>query len=103
MTLTSGICIFRKSSLDYVGGWDERFRGYGLEDNAMTIQIGRSKLPIMQMPFRCYHIFHPRNKADGTIQHDHYDQNVQYLREHISNAYRPAAVIGDIHKYANET
>ena len=42
MPLCGGLVLFQRPFLARLGGWDERFLGWGGEDNAMDIKVQRS-------------------------------------------------------------
>ena len=71
-----GICIFRKEAIDKIGGWDERFLGWGAEDDFLTIKVNHF-LSFKEMPNRCYHLFHNRSQTDMKF----YQRNLELLQK----------------------
>lgn len=63
MPLCGGMTIFKKESLEKIGGWPEEFFGWGAEDDAMSIKV-RHFLKWKEMDFSCYHLFHERVTPD---------------------------------------
>lgn len=91
MPLCGGMTIFRKESLEKIGGWPEEFFGWGAEDDAMSIKV-RHFLNWKEMDFACYHLYHER----VIPQKEFYYRNLQIyqnyanapkekLEEYISN------------------
>jgi GT2 family glycosyltransferase len=87
MNFTSGICAIKRSMLESIGGWDERFEGWGGEDDAMTHQITLRSSNIIQLKNECFHLYHPRTTTDGTHLHNKYNNNLDFLKEHRENRY----------------
>lgn len=79
-TFAGGLLILRKAAFEKIGGWDERFEGWGGEDDALSHVI-YNRLTSKTFEFPFYHIDHPRTLNDG-IQQEKY-QNNKYLAEEI--------------------
>lgn len=71
-TFAGGILLLTRAALRKLGGWDERFEGWGGEDDAMSHLI-YNKLSSKSFHFPFYHIDHPRTKADGNQQQKYLD------------------------------
>jgi hypothetical protein len=63
INLTGGIVIYKKESILKIGGWDENFIGWGGEDDWQTRKT-QMFLRFLEMPYRCYHLFHQRVNPD---------------------------------------
>lgn len=66
-TLTGGISIFKKESIQKIGGWNEDFVGITLE-NQFQDQMVRNFLNWKQMDFNGYHLNHNIEKFDINLQ-----------------------------------
>ena len=61
-TIAGGLIFMRREALLRIGGWDERFEGWGGEDAAMSkLIINRLKFSILDLD--TYHIDHDRSQA----------------------------------------
>jgi len=71
-----GICVFRRDVYFALGGMDERFIGWGGEDDAMSVNLGRftDRLAVQKNAV-AYHLYHPR--APDRYEHPHYRQNLE--------------------------
>lgn len=74
-----GICVFRRNVYFALGGMDERFFGWGGEDDAMSINLRRhtDRLAV-QRGAVAYHLWHPRPASRYT--HAHYAGNLEQLK-----------------------
>lgn len=79
-----GLFVIRRNAFEALGGFDERFVGWGGEDDAMSIKLDKlvpnTRVLVGQA---AYHLFHERQRArlDG---HSHYAQNVALLKQYHS-------------------
>jgi hypothetical protein len=79
----SGIVGYTKDVLVKMHGWDERFEGWGGEDN---IQFLKTKFYAKHLMLKnnCYHLYHSRGKFNGTNKHPKYKKNLdlyfKYMR-----------------------
>lgn len=55
-----GIIMFRKSTLEKIGGWNEDFWGWGCEDDAQSFKVFTLDLNHLQCENKCYHLYHMR-------------------------------------------
>lgn len=71
----AGLLVMKREHFEAVGGYDERFEGWGYEDNAfrmaLNVLVGNS----LRLPgFDCYHLWHPVSPTEGfespTIGHN---------------------------------
>lgn len=77
-----GICVFRRAVYFALGGMDERFLGWGGEDDAMSANLERYTDRIaMQKDTLAYHLWHPRPAQ--RYEHPHYRKNLA-----LANHYR---------------
>jgi glycosyltransferase involved in cell wall biosynthesis len=105
--LCSGIVAFTRNCFEEMGGWDERLRGWGGEDDAVLIKLNRLGIKHKFIPYNCYHFFHERTKYD-THLHENYNNNLNILnelntldatilKEQTSESFKTC---GDINKYS---
>lgn len=79
LALCGGLFVIRRTAFAHVGGFDERFLGWGGEDDAMTIKVERARLSCVELDDEpALHLWHPRPRA-RTTGHPHYAQNVALL------------------------
>lgn len=70
-----GICVFRREVFFALGGMDERFLGWGGEDDAMSINLERYTTRIaVQRDTPACHLWHPRDAQ--RYRHPHYRNNL---------------------------
>lgn len=79
MPLCGGMTIFKRDSLERIGGWPEEFFGWGAEDDAMSIKV-KHFLRWKEMDLSCYHLYHTRVVPD--IQY--YQRNLMIYQNYIS-------------------
>lgn len=69
LPLCSGVVIFQRAYVSLLGGWDERFHGWGGEDDAMTVKVERAGLPLrIAANTQGFHLHHRR--ADAALAPD---------------------------------
>ncbi len=73
--LCGGICMFRKDTINKIGGWNEEFIGWGGEDDFQSIKV-KNFLTHTEIPNKCYHLFHNREQPDMPS----YQRNLQLLQ-----------------------
>ena len=66
-TFAAGIMLMQRQAIEKIGGWDERFEGWGVEDDAITHLI-RNVLSNITLNCRMYHVDHARSAFDGSTQ-----------------------------------
>ena len=94
-----GIVVMQRAVAARVGGWDERFLGWGAEDDAMTVKLQRAGVPMRVFDDTGgFHLEHRRagnhEAADHAPQdhaphdHPHYVDNLGLLRQwhHLPDA-----------------
>jgi len=80
--LCGGLVLFQRQYLALLGGWDERFLGWGGEDNAMDIKLQRAGLRgIMLKDSPGFHLAHRR--VEATVAADPYYRNNLALLEQL--------------------
>ncbi len=64
MPFAGASIIIERETLEFLNGWDERYAGWGCEDNAMSILFRRSSKRLNPHAFRSriYHMWHPYSK-----------------------------------------
>lgn len=72
--LCGGICMFKKESIQKIGGWNEDFSGWGAEDDFVSIKV-QNFLNWKELPYKCYHLYHQRPAPDMNL----YQRNLQLL------------------------
>ncbi|HED13199.1 MAG TPA: glycosyltransferase [Gammaproteobacteria bacterium] len=80
LCMAGGIYILTREFFVRVGGMDERFYGWGGEDDAMSIKLQSMspKVAIARMA-KAWHLWHP---GDNCYSHDHYQKNRQLLQQY---------------------
>ena len=79
LCFSGGITLFKKTFYEKVGGFDERFEGWGAEDDAMDIKIKAITSQIITIEDQlAYHLWHPRNAQRKN--NFYYKKNSQLLR-----------------------
>jgi len=82
IVLCGGVFVIRRDAFVHIGGFDERFLGWGGEDDAMTIKVERARLSCVELDDEiALHLWHPRPRAT-TRRQPHYAQNVALLRDY---------------------
>jgi hypothetical protein len=77
-----GLFFMRTDAFRHVGGWDERFVGWGGEDDAMTYKVERARLSAVELDERCaIHLWH-RRAADATSGQPAYATNLALLADY---------------------
>lgn len=90
--LSGGVCSFRVDSFfDKIGGFDERFEGWGGEDDEMHNHIISIGVSIYSFSNTAIHLNHERNHNEGRWQ-PKYNQNLIYIHDGKRN---DSIVIGD--------
>lgn len=66
-SFAGGMLVVTRDAFDKIGGWDERFEGWGGEDDAMSHVIyTHLRSTTLHIPF--FHIDHPREFVNGNNQ-----------------------------------
>jgi hypothetical protein len=71
-----GLFLMRRGIYEELGGFDERFLGWGGEDDAMSLKLARlAKRSGVAKNRVAYHLWHERSAASRYL-HPHYQQNL---------------------------
>lgn len=82
LALCGGWFAMRRDAFVAVGGFDERFVGWGGEDDAMTSKVELARLATCELdPGPALHLWHPRSR-ETTAGHAHYASNVALLGDY---------------------
>lgn len=79
INLTGGIILYRKESIQRIGGWDEQFLGWGGEDDFQTMKT-KMFLKWIENQGKCYHLYHDKVKPDMM----YYQRNLQLLNKLVN-------------------
>jgi uncharacterized radical SAM superfamily Fe-S cluster-containing enzyme len=78
--LTGGIFICKRSFIESVNGWDERFKGWGYEDIALCKHAERGGYKVGWGLHQALHLFHPKDRKgrEQTLKvlHRHYSEDL---------------------------
>lgn len=80
----SGIVAYTKDALKKVYGWDERFKGWGGEDD-IQFQKTKQLLKYKMLHHKCYHLYHSRGVNNGTNNHSNYRNNLNLYYRYQKN------------------
>lgn len=76
-----GIYVIRKSSYLRLGGQDERFLGWGGEDDAMSVKINLLEQTATNQSGRAYHLYHEPPSAQ-VADDPNYHQSIRLVQEY---------------------
>lgn len=108
VVFSGGIVGFSRNGLKIVNGWDERFEGWGGEDDIQSFKI-KELLRYRSLTGKCFHLYHERSKNNGSDQHDNYENNFRLFKYYLD---KPSQIItdmnicvdiGNINKYNEES
>lgn len=74
--LCGGICIFRKSAILKIGGWNESFMDLGAEDDFISHKV-KNFLTWTECESKCFHLYHSRETPNMV----NYQKNLQLLNQ----------------------
>lgn len=102
-SLAGGAILLSNSFYNKIGGWDERFEGWGGEDNAMSRLIEKYGGNINRLQYDALHVIHDRTHRN----HHRIDINVRMANSyygHIDTMVNmlKQSNLGDINKYGNQ-
>jgi len=82
LVLCGGWFAMRRDAFAALGGFDERFVGWGGEDDAMTLKVELARLTTCELdPGPALHLWHARSHAT-TLGHADYASNVALLADY---------------------
>lgn len=82
LAFAGGAILLARGAFYALGGWDERFRGWGGEDDALSYRLERARLPAIELDVRpAVHLHHARPAASPQA-HPHYADNLALLRRY---------------------
>ncbi len=77
-----GIVFFQRNAFAHTGGWDERFVGWGAEDDAMTRKVQRARISATELDSHvAIHLHHARDNAH-LQETPHYANNLRLLDQY---------------------
>lgn len=77
----SGILVMQRSLFEEAGGYDERFKGWGYEDNAFACALSAVAGPGHRVPGTLWHLWHPAPESERFGQ-PHIEENRQLAAEY---------------------
>ena len=84
LSLCGGWFAIRRDAFAALGGFDERFVGWGGEDDAMTTKVERVRLATFELDGGpALHLWHPRS-VPSTSGHAHYASNLALLADYAA-------------------
>ena len=82
IVFAGGVFLITRAAFTRIGGWDERFCGWGGEDDAMSYKIERSRMPAVELDQRpAVHLWHARSAA-LTSRQPYYASNCAVLEDY---------------------
>ncbi len=82
IVFAGGVFLIARAAFIHIGGWDERFRGWGGEDDAMSYKLERARMPAIELDQRpALHLHHPRSPQAMSAQ-PHYADNLAILEDY---------------------
>ena len=110
INFSGGMVIFEREIFEIIGGWDEDFRGWGGEDDALSFHripkiVGGDKMKTLNNV--AYHLWHERGVND-TKKQEHYKKNIEKLKWYKKSNKEDIIKninlndIGLVNKYENE-
>lgn len=71
----SGVVVVSADAFDEVGGYDERWAWWGSDDAAFAAAMTTLVGPVLRLPGRCLHFWHPRPVANYYGHAHHHEQH----------------------------
>ncbi|MBS0558306.1 MAG: glycosyltransferase [Proteobacteria bacterium] len=82
IVFAGGVVLIARAAFVRMGGWDERFRGWGGEDDAMSYRLERARVAGIELDSRpAVHLVHPRAQ-ETTFAQPHYADNRALLEDY---------------------
>ena len=83
ISFCSALTVFNRGAYQQIGGFDERFVGWGGEDDAMS----GFKIPLLEKAYvaeaNAFHLWHERPENEGYLQ-PNYQKNLQLLKAYFT-------------------
>lgn len=83
-----GLLMITRETFLKVGGYDERFEGWGGEDDEMTLHLWKyihnNEITLHQLTGNLFHLYHDRSLYDSWIQ-PNYKNNYSYINDNNRN------------------
>lgn len=106
--LTGGVFCSKRTSINRIKWWDENFRGWGKEDNAMTIKFRSFDMSPLEGDHMLYHLWHPVYYISGYKSKNVVNENLLKLQKNYSNKIITKRylnglntnLMGDVNKYS---
>jgi hypothetical protein len=107
VVFAGGLFVIQRETYLRIGGFDERFLGWGGEDDAMTAKLERAGVPLAEIGDQpALHLWHPRS-TESTLGQPHYEANRRLLCDYAAYSDAEFArmcevqrqVMGNLHKY----
>ncbi len=82
IVFAGGAFLIARAAFVRLGGWDERFRGWGGEDDAFSYRLERARVPAFELGIRpAVHLAHLRSQ-ETTYAQPHYAANCALLESY---------------------
>lgn len=75
ITSWAGLLVMHRKAFEAVGGYDERFIGWGFEDNAFALALDAIVSPHRRIDASCLHLWHPRDETIDGFQQPNIEHN----------------------------
>lgn len=99
LSICGGLTGFIKEALDQIRGWDERFEGWGGEDDYQSAKV-KAWLKYCSLNGMALHLHHERSALNGSKQHPEYDNNRNRFKTFDPSSPPKLVEIGNIFKYS---
>jgi len=84
VVFAGGLFVIHRDTYLRLGGFDERFVGWGGEDDAMTVKLRRAGVVLSEIGDEpALHLWHPRSR-ESTFGQPHYDANRALLADYAT-------------------
>jgi hypothetical protein len=82
IVFAGGVFVIARSAFVHIGAWDERFRGWGGEDDAMSYKLERARISGIELDRRpAVHLHHARSNA-AMQAHPDYANNLAVVADY---------------------
>jgi hypothetical protein len=98
---SGGVVMFNREDFINIGMFDERFEGWGGEDDEMSIHLKRFEYHGMIKTIShggpVIHLYHGRSDINDGPTHNNYNKNVSYITDNNRNS--GILKLGDVNRY----